>query len=66
MKIDSMSESNDPANKMLFVAGLGSGHGVGMSQWGARYMARRGLKAEDILNYYYTEVKIKPFFNIYR
>ena len=47
--------------KILVVSGYGSGHGVGMSQWGARYMASRGAKAEEILKHFYRGVKIKPF-----
>ncbi len=35
------------------VAGLGNGHGVGMSQWGAKVMADKGLNYRDILNFYY-------------
>ena len=34
-------------------AGRGHGHGVGMSQWGAKAMAERGYRAEKILEYYY-------------
>ena len=34
-------------------AGRGYGHGVGMSQWGAKGMAEQGYKAEKILEYYY-------------
>src|SRR5207247_498800 len=34
-------------------AGRGFGHGVGMSQWGAKAMAERGYRAEKILEYYY-------------
>lgn len=34
-------------------AGRGFGHGVGMSQWGAKGMAERGYTAETILEYYY-------------
>jgi stage II sporulation protein D (peptidoglycan lytic transglycosylase) len=34
-------------------AGRGYGHGVGMSQWGAKEMAEQGYKAEKILEYYY-------------
>ena len=45
----------------LVVSGYGSGHGVGMSQWGARYMATKGAKAEEILKHFYKGVKIKPF-----
>ncbi len=47
--------------KGLLVFGQGSGHGVGMSQWGAKYLAYRGQKAERILKYYYRGVQIKPF-----
>ena len=47
--------------KILVVSGYGSGHGVGMSQWGARYMASKGQKAERILKHFYKGVRIKPF-----
>ena len=50
-----------PKNKGLIVFGQGSGHGVGMSQWGAKYLASRGQKAERILKYFYKGVQIKPF-----
>jgi len=45
----------------LIVIGRGSGHGVGMSQWGARYMADKGEKAKAILRHFYKGVEIKPF-----
>ncbi len=55
-------ESNNfPLKKGLIVFGQGSGHGVGMSQWGAKYLASRGQKAERILKYFYRGVQIKPF-----
>ena len=47
--------------KILVVSGYGSGHGVGMSQWGAKYMAAKGATAEEILKHFYKGVKIKPF-----
>ena len=50
-----------PIKKGLLVFGQGSGHGVGMSQWGAKYMASKGQKAEQILKHYYRGVQIKPF-----
>ena len=50
-----------PIKKWLIVFGQGSGHGVGMSQWGAKYMASKGQKAEEILKHYYRGVQIKPF-----
>jgi stage II sporulation protein D len=34
-------------------SGRGYGHGVGMSQWGAKGMAEQGYTAEKILEYYY-------------
>lgn len=34
--------------------GNGWGHGVGMSQWGAKAMADKGYTYEDILTFYYT------------
>jgi stage II sporulation protein D len=43
----------------VFVATTwGHGHGVGLSQFGADYMARRGHTYDNILNYYYTGVTI--------
>ena len=48
-------------DKILLVSGYGSGHGVGMSQWGAKYMANSGEKAENILKHFYKGVEIKPF-----
>ena len=54
--------NNKPSQeKILVVSGYGSGHGVGMSQWGARYMASKGTKAEEILKHFYRGVKIRPF-----
>ena len=43
-------------------AGKGSGHGVGLDQWGAREMALQGYTAEQILKYYYTGVAVGPGF----
>jgi stage II sporulation protein D len=39
--------------------GRGWGHGVGMSQYGAKEMAIEGFTYEEILKYYYTGVNIK-------
>jgi SpoIID/LytB domain protein len=38
--------------------GRGWGHGVGMSQWGAFEMARRGYTFSDILQYYFQGITI--------
>lgn len=39
--------------------GDGYGHGVGLSQWGAHGMARRGHDYRDILAFYYSGVAIE-------
>ena len=59
--ISNNDNSKIPIEKNLIVLGQGSGHGVGMSQWGARYMASKGQKAERILKHFYKGVRIKPF-----
>jgi len=38
--------------------GRGWGHGVGMCQWGAHYIAKRGFNSQDILKFYYPGAKI--------
>lgn len=37
----------------------GSGHGVGMSQYGAQAMAKENYNYEDILHHYYQNIKIE-------
>lgn len=39
-------------------SGRGSGHGVGLSQWGAKGMAERGYVYREILQYYYPGTKL--------
>ena len=46
------------ADNMLFIKGKGYGHGVGMSQWGARILAEQGKSAEQIVKYFFKDVKI--------
>ncbi|MCL4479823.1 MAG: SpoIID/LytB domain-containing protein [Deltaproteobacteria bacterium] len=42
--------------------GRGFGHGVGMCQWGAYGMAKKGYNYKQIIHYYYTDVHIKKFY----
>lgn len=44
-------------NDRVIVTTYGHGHGVGMSQWGARILAGEGWLAQDILSYYYPGVE---------
>ena len=41
--------------------GQGFGHGIGMSQWGALAMARRGDGFEQILQHYYRGTQLRPY-----
>lgn len=43
----------------LCIRGFGWGHGVGLCQWGAYGMARRGFDFKQILSYYYPGAEIK-------
>lgn len=43
---------------VFVVSGTGWGHNVGLSQNGAKAMALRGERAEDIIHFYYTDVEI--------
>ena len=43
----------------LCIEGRGYGHGVGMSQWGARALAEEGKSAEDIVKYFFKDVEIE-------
>lgn len=40
------------------IRGSGWGHGVGLSQWGARGMASQGYNFQDILQYYYSGISL--------
>lgn len=42
----------------FILQGRGWGHGVGLCQWGAAALARRGLAAKEILAYYYPEAEL--------
>lgn len=44
--------------KVIFQA-IGNGHGVGMSQYGAKGMAQEGKSYQEILHYFYTGVNVK-------
>ena len=44
--------------KRYLFEGCGYGHGVGMSQWGARKMAASGFTFDTILHHYYKNVSL--------
>lgn len=44
---------------MIIIKSKGYGHGVGMSQYGAKELAKNGYKYDEILKYYYQGVEFK-------
>ncbi len=45
-------------NGKVIFSGKGYGHGVGMSQEGAKAMAEQGSYPEEIINYYYQDITL--------
>ena len=43
---------------VIRMSGLGYGHGVGLSQWGAHALAQRGWTAEEIALHYYKDLRV--------
>lgn len=43
---------------IIRMSGLGYGHGVGLSQWGAHALAQRGWSAEEIALHYYKGLHV--------
>lgn len=48
-----------PQDGVFVIDGVGSGHNLGLSQWGARSMAELGYTYEEILHFYYTDITIE-------
>jgi hypothetical protein len=48
-----------PSGGSFVFVGQGCGHGVGMSQHGAKILAESGWTSEQILKYFYTGIEIK-------
>lgn len=50
---------NAPKEGEYLFAGMGHGHGVGMSQSGARGMAEQGFAYTEILEHYFTGISVR-------
>lgn len=59
LNLKSSFASIQQKNNQIIINTKGSGHGVGMSQYGANGMANEGYKYNEILKHYYTGVEIK-------
>lgn len=44
--------------QQFIISGRGFGHGIGLSQWGAYYLAKQGADYRQILGHYYQQVKL--------
>ena len=49
-----------PIENAFLIDGHGWGHGVGLCQWGAAELARRGFSAAEILAVYYPGIELVP------
>lgn len=49
---------------LAYLEGFGWGHGVGLCQWGAYFMAKKGYKYDEILKYYYPGAAISLILNL--
>ncbi|MEB3276854.1 MAG: SpoIID/LytB domain-containing protein [Cyanobacteriota bacterium] len=50
-----------PSLAGLLIRGRGFGHGIGMSQWGAYALARRGASHNAILSHYYPGTQLDAY-----
>ncbi|MBQ3226457.1 MAG: hypothetical protein IJB48_05305, partial [Clostridia bacterium] len=55
--IQSLSGNAEGSGDFIFT-GRGWGHGVGMSQWGAKGMAEAGFGYKEIIEYYFTGTQV--------
>jgi len=60
--IRSLKFSLDVMAGKAFFSGFGWGHGVGMCQWGAYFMAKDGYKYYTILKFYYQDAEIEDIY----
>ena len=56
----SINSASAVAPKTFVFNGSGFGHGVGLSQYGAKGMALEGKSAVEILNYYFPQAEVTP------
>ena len=55
----SSGSGNTASEDGITITGTGSGHNVGLSQYGAKAMAEQGYSYQEILQFYYTDVTIE-------
>jgi len=55
----SSSGSKNSKKGVFVIEGMGSGHNLGMSQYGAKAMAEAGYDYDEILEFYFTDITIE-------
>ena len=58
LKLRSTDFEIEKKDKIYTIKTYGYGHGVGMSQYGANELAKKGYTYEEILDYYYSEIDL--------
>lgn len=52
--------SNDRLSKLI-ISGRGTGHGVGLCQWGSLNLSQKGYNFKQIIEFYYPSLKIQEY-----
>jgi SpoIID/LytB domain protein len=60
LTISSITTASAVVPKSFIFTGSGYGHGVGLSQYGAKGQALEGKSATEILNYYFPQAQVTP------
>ncbi|MBR1444724.1 MAG: SpoIID/LytB domain-containing protein [Firmicutes bacterium] len=58
-KNEKTADESNFSPDVIILKGRGAGHGIGMSQYGAKGMAESGYDYKEILKYYYTGVEVR-------
>jgi SpoIID/LytB domain protein len=62
-KLKSTWFSLNTVGRSVVFQGRGSGHGVGMCQWGAKRMGEKGFTRDQILSFYYPGARVARIWN---
>jgi len=58
MRSTLLTELHVAEDGSIHMSGLGYGHGVGMPQWGAYALAKKGISGEEIALHYYSDLQL--------
>jgi len=58
-KSGSSSNKNNSKKGVFVIEGVGNGHNLGLSQYGAKAMAEAGYDYDEILEFYFTDITIE-------